>query len=56
MAAPVLDWNGDLRVYPKSGQYPASMKPEPTSDQVKALLAIASRTTQALGGKAESGD
>jgi hypothetical protein len=32
------------------------MKVEPSSDQVKALLASASSATQALGGKVESRD
>jgi hypothetical protein len=34
----------------------ASMQIEPSSDQVKALLASASGATRALGGKTESRD
>jgi DNA-binding IclR family transcriptional regulator len=56
IAAPVLDWNGDLRFTLSLAGTRASMKTEPTSEQVKSLLTSASRATQALGGKAESGD
>jgi DNA-binding IclR family transcriptional regulator len=52
MAAPVLDWNGDLRFTLSLAGTRASMKTEPTSEQVKSLLASASRATRALGGKA----
>jgi DNA-binding IclR family transcriptional regulator len=55
IAAPVLDWNGDLRFTLSLAGTKASMKTEPTSEQVKALLLGASRATQALGGKTESG-
>jgi DNA-binding IclR family transcriptional regulator len=55
IAAPVLDWNGDVRFTLSLAGTRASMKVEPSSDHVKALLASASSATQALGGKAESG-
>jgi DNA-binding IclR family transcriptional regulator len=54
IAAPILDWNGDLRFTLSLAGTRASMKTEPASDQVKSLLASASRATQALGGKAEN--
>src|SRR5246127_683427 len=56
IAAPVLDWNGDLRFTISLAGTRASMKTEPTSEQVKALLASASRATHALGGKTEGHD
>ncbi|WFU45652.1 IclR family transcriptional regulator C-terminal domain-containing protein (plasmid) [Bradyrhizobium sp. CB82] len=52
IAAPVLDWNGDVRFTLSLAGTRASMKIEPSSDQVKALLAAATSATQALGGKA----
>jgi DNA-binding IclR family transcriptional regulator len=54
VAAPVLDWNGDLRFTLSLAGTRASMRTEPTSEQVKSLLASASRATLALGGKAEA--
>ena len=56
IAAPVLDWNGDLRFTLSLAGTRASMKTEPTSEQVKALLDSASRATQAIGGKADRRD
>lgn len=56
LAAPVLDWNGDLRFTLSLAGTRASMQTELTSAQVKSLLASASRATRALGGKAENGD
>jgi DNA-binding IclR family transcriptional regulator len=56
IAAPVLDWNGDIRFTLSLAGTRASMKTEPSSDQVKALLDSASSATQALGGKIESRD
>jgi DNA-binding IclR family transcriptional regulator len=56
IAAPVLDWNGDLRFTLSLAGTRASMNAEPTSEQVKSLLASASRATLALGGKAGSRD
>jgi DNA-binding IclR family transcriptional regulator len=56
VAAPVLDWNGDLRFTLSLAGTRASMKTEPASEPVKSLLASASRATHALGGKTESGD
>ncbi|MCK1710413.1 hypothetical protein IVA83_15325 [Bradyrhizobium sp. 143] len=53
IAAPIVDWNGDVRFTLSLAGTRASMKIEPTSDQVKALLNSASRATLALGGKAE---
>jgi DNA-binding IclR family transcriptional regulator len=53
IAAPVLDWNGDLRFALSLAGTRASMKTEPTSEQVKSLLISASRATHALGGKIE---
>jgi DNA-binding IclR family transcriptional regulator len=53
IAAPVLDWNGDVRFTLSLAGTRASMKIEPSSDHVKALLDSASSATQALGGKAE---
>jgi DNA-binding IclR family transcriptional regulator len=52
IAAPILDWNGDVRFTLSLAGTRASMKVEPSSDHVKALLASASSATQALGGKA----
>jgi DNA-binding IclR family transcriptional regulator len=51
IAAPVLDWNGDLRFTLSLAGTRASMKTEPASDQVTSLLAGALRATHALGGK-----
>ena len=51
IAAPVMDWNGDLRFTLSLAGTRASMKIEPSSDQVKALLDSASSATLALGGK-----
>jgi len=56
IAAPVLDWNGDLRFTLSLAGTRASMTTEPTSEQVKSLLTSASRATHALGGKAGSAD
>ena len=56
IAAPVLDWNGDVRFTLSLAGTRASMKTEPSSDQVRALLNSTSRATQALGGKAELRD
>jgi hypothetical protein len=49
----VLDWNGDVRFTLSLAGTRASMKIDPSSDHVKALLDSASSATQALGGKAE---
>lgn len=54
IAAPVLDWNGDVRFTLSLAGTRASMTIEPSSDQVKALLASAANATQALGGKVAS--
>ncbi|UWU76537.1 hypothetical protein N2603_42885 [Bradyrhizobium huanghuaihaiense] len=54
IAAPVLDWNGDVRFTLSLAGTRASMTIEPSSDQVKALLASAANATQALGGKTAS--
>ena len=51
IAAPVLDWNGDIRFTLSLAGTRASLKIEPSSDHVKALLDSASSATQALGGK-----
>lgn len=56
IAAPVLDWNGDVRFTLSLAGTRASMKIEPSSDQVTALLAAATNATQALGGKATGRD
>src|SRR4029077_4817041 len=56
IAAPVLDWNGDVRFTLSLAGTRASIKIEPSSDHVKALLDSASKATQALGGKAEGRD
>lgn len=53
IAAPVLDWNGDVRFTLSLAGTRASMKTEPSSDQVQALLNGASRATRALGGKSD---
>jgi DNA-binding IclR family transcriptional regulator len=55
IAAPVMDWNGDLRFTLSLAGTRATMKTDPTSDDVKALLDSASRATRAIGGKADSG-
>ncbi|KJC56039.1 hypothetical protein UP10_37445 [Bradyrhizobium sp. LTSPM299] len=51
IAAPVVDWNGDLRFTLSLAGTRGSMKTEPASEQVKSLLASALRATHALGGK-----
>src|ERR1700757_2804622 len=51
VAAPILDWNGDVRFTLSLAGTRASIKIEPASDHVKALLDSASNATQALGGK-----
>jgi len=51
IAAPILDWNGDVRFTLSLAGTRAAIKIEPSSDHVKALLASALRATQALGGK-----
>ncbi|MET4346507.1 hypothetical protein [Bradyrhizobium sp. RT9a] len=51
-----MDWNGDVRFTLSLAGTRASMKVEPSSDQVKALLASASSATQALGGKIDNRD
>jgi DNA-binding IclR family transcriptional regulator len=56
IAAPIIDWNGDVRFTLSLAGTRASMKIEPTSDLVKALLDSASRATLELGGKAEGRD
>ena len=56
IAAPVLDWNGDVRFTLSLAGTRASMKVEPSSDHVKALRNSAAGATQALGGKAEGRD
>jgi DNA-binding IclR family transcriptional regulator len=56
IAAPVLDWNGEVRFALSLAGTRASMKTDPTSEQVKSLLTSASRATHALGGKSEGGD
>ena len=56
IAAPVLDWNGDVRFTLSLAGTRASMKVEPSSDQVKALIESASNATQALGGKIKNRD
>jgi DNA-binding IclR family transcriptional regulator len=53
IAAPILDWNGDLRFTLSLAGTRASMKTDPTSEHAKSLLISASRATHALGGKAE---
>jgi len=54
IAAPILDWNGDVRFTLSLAGTRASMQIEPSSDHVKALLDGASRATQSLGGKTDS--
>jgi DNA-binding IclR family transcriptional regulator len=56
IAAPVLDWNGDIGFTLSLAGTRASTKIEPSSDQVKALLDRASSATQALRGTVESRD
>jgi DNA-binding IclR family transcriptional regulator len=53
IAAPVVDWNGDLRFTLSLAGTRTSMKTEPSSEQVKSLLASAARATHAIGGKAD---
>jgi DNA-binding IclR family transcriptional regulator len=55
IAAPVLDWNGDVRFTLSLAGTRASMRTEPTSEQVESLLNSASRATTAFGGKTEGG-
>ena len=50
IAAPVLDWNGDLRFTLSLAGTRASMKTEPTGEHAKSLLTSAARATHALGG------
>jgi DNA-binding IclR family transcriptional regulator len=52
IAAPVQDWNGDVRFTLSLAGTRASIKIEPSSEHVKALLTSAARATHALGGKA----
>jgi DNA-binding IclR family transcriptional regulator len=56
VAAPVVDWNGDLRFTLSLAGTRTTMKTDPTSEHVKALLDSASRATQAIGGKADRRD
>jgi DNA-binding IclR family transcriptional regulator len=56
IAAPVMDWNGHLRFTLSLAGTRATMKTDPMSEEVKALLDSASRATQAIGGKADHGD
>jgi DNA-binding IclR family transcriptional regulator len=56
IAAPILDWNGDVRFTISLAGTRASIKIEPSSDHVKALLDSASSATHALGGKTEGRD
>ena len=56
IAAPVMDWNGDVRFTLSLAGTRASIKVEPSSDHVRALLDSAFSATQALGGKAEGRD
>jgi DNA-binding IclR family transcriptional regulator len=56
VAAPVMDWNGDLRFTLSLAGTRTTMKTDPTSEHVKALLDSASRATQAIGGKADRHD
>jgi DNA-binding IclR family transcriptional regulator len=56
IAAPVMDWNGDVRFTLSLAGTRASIKVEPSSDHVRALLDSASTATQALGGKAGDRD
>lgn len=55
IAAPVLDWNGDVRFTLSLAGTRASMRTESTSEQVKSLLNSACRATTAFGGKFEGG-
>jgi DNA-binding IclR family transcriptional regulator len=50
IAAPVLDWNGDLRFTLSLAGTRASMKTEPMGEHAKSLLTSAARATHALGG------
>ena len=50
IAAPVLDWNGDLRFTLSLAGTRASIKTEPAGEHAKSLLTSASRATHALGG------
>jgi DNA-binding IclR family transcriptional regulator len=56
IAAPVMDWNGDLRFTLSLAGTRAAMQTDPSGEQVKALLDSASRATQAIGGKADWGN
>jgi DNA-binding IclR family transcriptional regulator len=53
IAAPVRDWNDDVRFTLSLAGTRATMKLEPTSEQVKALLESADRATQAIGGNTD---
>jgi DNA-binding IclR family transcriptional regulator len=56
IAAPVLDWNGDVRFTLSLAGTRASMRTDPTSDLVTSLLNSACSATHALGGKTERGN
>jgi DNA-binding IclR family transcriptional regulator len=56
IAAPVLDWNGDVRFTLSLAGTRASMAIDSSSDQVNALLDSAARATRALGGKTDRHD
>ncbi|MFB6451339.1 IclR family transcriptional regulator [Bradyrhizobium tunisiense] len=51
IAAPVMDWNDDVRFTLSLAGTRATMDLDTTSDQVKALLDSAERATQAIGGR-----
>lgn len=51
IAAPVTDWNDDVRFTLSLAGTRATMNLDSTSDQVKALLDSAERATQAIGGR-----
>jgi DNA-binding IclR family transcriptional regulator len=55
IAAPVIDWNDDVRFTLSLAGTRAAMKTEPSSNLVKALLDSASRATHAIGGKFNPG-
>ncbi|WP_426409043.1 IclR family transcriptional regulator [Bradyrhizobium ganzhouense] len=56
VAAPVYDWNGDVRFTLSLAGTRASMTVDTSSDQVKALIESAARATRALGGKFDARD
>lgn len=56
IAAPVKDWNGDVRFTLSLAGTRASMTIDSSSDQVNALLDSAARATRALGGKTDRRD